>query len=284
METKRVIIYIAFLSTCAVIAATVPDRSTSALGTIKYVTRTEYWTGEVTVCDWIQCHPGTYVEKCVKNSTMDRCQPCPSGSYLNDTTTSDNVLVCRELPSCSKDDNTIDSEEYHFCAGGSPIKCQCDTKRGYCGDPCACSKKNCQSGENLFDNCTCVGRAQTLPPTTTEKEVLVTTIDVESLTTENGKEASVTPLPLTLSTTSTTTEGPDSTQTDGCKQTAPVNEGQICMSVGIFIGVLIAAVLTPIVIGLAAAAIYKNRTKICKINDDRRQRNQYSSPPDQNSS
>ncbi|XP_062576388.1 uncharacterized protein LOC134238277 isoform X2 [Saccostrea cucullata] len=58
------------------------------------IQRTDYKTGEVTVCGRINCTAGSYVKVCTKNGTDDHCERCPSGTHLLDNTSSDLPTPC----------------------------------------------------------------------------------------------------------------------------------------------------------------------------------------------
>lgn len=127
---------------------------------------------EVTICCKVSCKPGFFVDICKVNGTADKCERCPEGTYLDDTTNSDFPVKCRayDCPPEAVPASTFPPKS------ACPKKCICDVRQKYVGtDPCACMKArvNCTDGTSLTINDTCEATGK--EPTTITYQPIHTT-------------------------------------------------------------------------------------------------------------
>ncbi|XP_062592319.1 uncharacterized protein LOC134253755 [Saccostrea cucullata] len=92
--------------------------------------------GTIVCCKGVTCSPGSYVRTCSVNKTEDTCLPCPSKSYLLDSTNSGFPVPCFEV-NCPPEAAFSTT----FPKTGCRLRCRCDSSRGFIGhDPCNCKR------------------------------------------------------------------------------------------------------------------------------------------------
>lgn len=121
----------------------------------------------VTVCCYVRCNPGFFVDVCKVNGTADRCKPCPEGTYLDDITDSEFPVKCRinDCPPESIPASTFPPKP------ACQKKCVCDVQRQYVGsDPCACEQATvtCPHGKSLTIDNTCEPIEKEVTPTSND--------------------------------------------------------------------------------------------------------------------